>query len=91
MPKGGDLFVSASYDPQSDKLILEVRDTGTGINKEYLPHVFDPFFSTKGTKGTGLGLSVSYGIIRQHNGDITVESEEGKGTSFIIKLPPMET
>jgi two-component system NtrC family sensor kinase len=91
MPKGGDLFVSASYDAQSDKLILEVRDTGIGINKENLPHVFDPFFSTKGTKGTGLGLSVSYGIIRQHNGDITVESEEGKGTSFIIKLPPMNT
>ena len=91
MPKGGDLFVSASYDAQSDKLILEVRDTGIGINKENLPHVFDPFFSTKGTKGTGLGLSVSYGIIRQHNGDISVESEEGKGTSFIIKLPPMIT
>jgi two-component system NtrC family sensor kinase len=91
MPKGGDLFVSARYDPQSDKLILEIRDTGTGINKENLPRVFDPFFSTKGTKGTGLGLSVSYGIIRQHNGDITVESEEGKGTSFIIKLPPMKT
>jgi two-component system NtrC family sensor kinase len=89
MPKGGDLFVSASFDPKSDKLILEIRDTGIGINKENLPHVFDPFFSTKGTKGTGLGLSVSYGIIRQHNGDITVESEEGKGTSFIIKLPPM--
>jgi two-component system NtrC family sensor kinase len=91
MPEGGDLFVSASYDAQSDKLILEIRDTGIGINKENLPHVFDPFFSTKGTKGTGLGLSVSYGIIRQHNGDITVESEEGKGTSFIIKLPPMIT
>ena len=90
MPKGGDLFIGASYDPQSDMLILEVRDTGTGINKENLPHVFDPFFSTKGTKGTGLGLSVSYGIIRQHHGDITVESEEGKGTSFIIKLPPMK-
>ncbi len=81
MPKGGDLFIGASYDPKSDMLILEVRDTGTGINKENLPHVFDPFFSTKGTKGTGLGLSVSYGIIRQHHGDITVESEEGKGTS----------
>jgi two-component system NtrC family sensor kinase len=90
MPKGGDLFINTSYDPQGDTLILEVRDTGTGINKENLPHVFDPFFSTKGTKGTGLGLSVSYGIVRQHHGDITVESEEGKGTSFIIKLPPMK-
>jgi two-component system NtrC family sensor kinase len=91
MPKGGDLFIDASYNPQRDKLILKIRDTGTGINKENLPHVFDPFFSTKGTKGTGLGLSVSYGIIRQHHGDIAVESEEGKGTSFIIELPPMKS
>jgi len=90
MPKGGDLFISTSYDPESDNLILEIRDTGIGINKENLPHVFDPFFSTKGTKGTGLGLSVSYGIIRQHRGDIMVKSEEGKGTSFIIKLPPIK-
>ncbi len=90
MPKGGDLFISASYDPQEDSLTIEVKDTGTGISKENLPHVFDPFFSTKGTKGTGLGLSVSYGIIREHQGDIAVESEEGKGTRFIIKLPPMK-
>ncbi len=70
-------------------LILEVRDTGTGIPQEILPNIFDPFFSTKGTKGTGLGLSVSYGIIREHHGDIFVESEEGKGTRFIIKLPSL--
>ncbi len=88
MPQGGDLFISANYDPQDDMLILVVRDTGVGINKEILPHIFDPFFSTKGTKGTGMGLSVSYGIIRQHSGDIAVKSQEGQGTSFIIKLPP---
>jgi len=56
-----------------------------------LPNIFDPFFTTKSTKGTGLGLSVSYGIIRQHHGDISVESEEGRGTRFIIKLPAMTT
>jgi two-component system, NtrC family, sensor kinase len=89
MPKGGDLFISAGYDSETSNLILEVRDTGTGIPQEILPNVFDPFFSTKGTKGTGLGLSVSYGIIREHHGDIFVESEEGKGTRFIIKLPAL--
>lgn len=90
MPEGGDLFVKGGYDPKSDHLILEVKDTGTGIQKEILPNIFDPFFTTKSTKGTGLGLSVSYGIIRQHHGDIAVESEEGRGTKFIIKLPAMK-
>ena len=90
MPEGGDLFVKGGYDPKSDNLILEVRDTGVGIQKEILPNIFDPFFTTKSTKGTGLGLSVSYGIIRQHHGDIAVESEEGQGTKFIIKLPAMK-
>jgi two-component system NtrC family sensor kinase len=90
MPEGGDLSVNAGYDPKSENLILEVTDTGTGIQKDILPNIFDPFFTTKSTKGTGLGLSVSYGIIRQHHGDISVESEEGKGTKFIIKLPSMK-
>ena len=90
MPEGGDLFVKGGYDPKSDHLILEVRDTGIGIQKDILPNIFDPFFTTKSTKGTGLGLSVSYGIIRQHHGDIAVESKEGQGTKFIIKLPAMK-
>jgi two-component system, NtrC family, sensor kinase len=87
MPKGGDLFVEVRHDPESDEVVIKVRDTGSGIPKDILSYIFDPFFSTKGTKGTGLGLSVSYGILRQHNGEITVESEEGQGTTFIIKLP----
>ncbi len=89
MPKGGDLFINAACDAETNNLILEVRDTGTGIPQEILPNIFDPFFSTKGTKGTGLGLSVSYGIIREHHGDIFVESAEGRGTKFIIKLPAL--
>jgi signal transduction histidine kinase len=90
MPEGGDLFIQAAYDSQSKNLALEVRDTGSGIRKEILPNIFDPFFTTKSTKGSGLGLSVSYGIIQQHHGDIMVASEEGKGTTFIIKLPAIQ-
>ncbi len=71
------------------KEFLEVRinDTGSGISKDDLPKIFEPFFSTKGQKGTGLGLAVIWGIIDNHNGTINVESEEGKGTTFIIRLP----
>ena len=64
---------------------VKISDTGKGIAKEVLPRIFDPFFSTK--KSTGLGLSVSYNIIRQHKGDIKVESEVDKGTTFIVELP----
>jgi two-component system NtrC family sensor kinase len=87
MEKGGDLYVEVGRDPEGDGVVITVRDTGSGIPKDILPNIFDPFFSTKGTKGTGLGLSVSYGIIRQHDGEITVDSEEGHGTTFTIKLP----
>ncbi len=87
MSGGGDLFVDV-YSPElKDKVVIRVKDTGSGIKPEILPHIFDPFFTTKGTKGTGLGLSVSYGIIKQHNGKISVETEVGKGTTFTIELP----
>jgi signal transduction histidine kinase len=67
---------------------IEIGDTGSGIAKEDLPHIFDPFYSTK-TEGSGLGLGLStvYGIIDRHKGTITVDSEAGKGTVFNIKLP----
>jgi two-component system NtrC family sensor kinase len=87
MEGGGELFIDASYDHAHNLIVLTVQDTGTGIKKEILPNIFDPFFTTKSTKGTGLGLSVSYGIIRQHHGEISVESEEGRGTTFVIKIP----
>ena len=66
---------------------IKISDTGCGISKDDLPKIFEPFFSTKGQKGTGLGLAVIWGIIDNHNGTINVESEEGKGTTFIIRLP----
>ena len=87
MPEGGDLFVDLSPNPADNAVILKVRDTGTGIKPEILANIFDPFFTTKGTKGTGLGLSVTYGIIKEHYGEISVESPEGQGTTFYITLP----
>jgi two-component system, NtrC family, sensor kinase len=63
-------------------------DTGKGIPEEHMNKIFDPFFSTKSaTKGTGLGLAVSYGIIKKHGGDITVESTVGQGTTFTVRMP----
>lgn len=85
MPDGGRLTVETK---KGDGTIsVSVTDTGMGISKEGLEKLFTPFFSTKGVKGTGLGLSVSYGIIKNFNGDIKVESEEGKGTTFRVVLP----
>ncbi len=66
---------------------IKISDTGSGINREDISKIFEPFFSTKGQKGNGLGLAVIWGIIDNHNGNINVESEVGKGTTFIIRLP----
>ncbi len=67
---------------------IGISDTGKGIERSYLQHIFEPFFTTKEPgQGTGLGLSIAYGIVREHNGTIDVESEPGRGTTFIITLP----
>ncbi len=86
MPGGGDLYVSTHC--KNGKAQVIVRDTGIGIPKENLNKIFDAFFTTKSeVKGVGLGLSVSYGIVKQHNGDIDVKSENGKGATFIVSIP----
>ena len=86
-------FMAASYKNLKENqpyARITVHDTGKGMEKEEIDRMFDPFYTTKGVgKGTGLGLSVVYGIVRGHNGEITVESTQGQGTSISIFLPLM--
>lgn len=73
---------------EDSEVFLVIEDSGQGIDPSDLSHIFDPFFTTKPVgKGVGLGLSIAYGIIRKHNGSISVESEVGRGTKFTIRLP----
>jgi PAS domain S-box-containing protein len=86
MPNGGTLSVRAAKEDQ--KLLIEIQDTGMGIPEEIRDKIFEAFFTTKQkVKGVGLGLSVCYGIVKDHGGEIKVDSEEGKGTTFTICLP----
>ena len=88
MAKGGELGITTGLTEDAKAVEIKISDTGYGIAKENLEKVFDPFFTTKEVgKGTGLGLAVTYGIIDGHNGSIDVESEVGKGTTFVIRLP----
>ncbi len=85
MPEGGKLTFKT--EEAGGWVYLSVSDTGIGMSSDVKARVFDPFFTTKGVRGTGLGMSVSYGIIRGHNGEISVESHPGQGTTMLIKLP----
>ncbi|MDA8105497.1 MAG: ATP-binding protein [Nitrospiraceae bacterium] len=87
MEHGGVLKLATRAGEDGQTVKVDVIDTGKGIAPEFLSHIFDPFFSTKGVGGTGLGLSVSYGIIKNHRGNIRVESTVGAGTTFTIELP----
>lgn len=84
MPSGGSLKITTSS-PQKGKVVIEVADTGTGIEADKLKHIFDPFYSTK-KGGSGLGLAISFRIIKEHNGSIEAESTLGSGTTFKITL-----
>ncbi|HDQ41587.1 MAG TPA: two-component sensor histidine kinase [Desulfonatronum sp.] len=84
MPKGGELTISSQV--HNNHAHISVADTGEGISPDKIKRLFHPFFTTK-QKGTGLGLAVSYKIIQDHDGDITVQSRKGKGSRFLISLP----
>lgn len=90
MPKGGVLTIHSTMkvipNTQDKFLQLVIQDTGCGISEKDKPYLFDPFFTTKDA-GTGLGLSIVYSILQKHNGQIEVESEMGRGSSFIVSLP----
>ena len=85
MPEGGNLTFRTGYD--HGRAFCQVADTGIGMSEQIRLHVFDPFFTTKREKGKGFGLSGSYAIVDRHGGEITVESEVGKGTVFTVWLP----
>ena len=88
MEGSGHLNISTRYSMRRDSIEIAFSDTGPGISEENLKKIFDPFFTTKDVgHGTGLGLAISYGIVKGHKGTITVESELGNGTTFIVALP----
>jgi CheY-like chemotaxis protein len=86
MPGGGKLSIVAAQ--RGDRIAIAVRDTGTGMPPEVQERALEPFFTTKGPgEGTGLGLSMAYGVARQAGGELTIDSEEGRGTTVTMQLP----
>ncbi|MEW6326130.1 MAG: ATP-binding protein [Thermodesulfobacteriota bacterium] len=85
MPGGGKIYISTQSNER--EVLIKIRDTGIGMPEEFKNKAFDPFLTTKGPTNSGLGLSVSYGIVKRHDGNIEIESTEGKGTTVSITLP----
>ncbi len=85
---GNGRIVLATKNGEEEALTVEVSDNGVGIAPEDVAKIYDPFFTTKGIgRGTGLGLAVTYGIVQEHSGHISVSSTPGSGTTFRITLP----
>ncbi|MGE5381583.1 MAG: two-component system sensor histidine kinase NtrB [Methylocystaceae bacterium] len=86
MPRGGRVIITSTYLKDANGYVLEVIDNGSGIDEQILPHIFTPFFSTKG-QGGGLGLHLVERIVEEHGGNIKVSSYPGRGTTFRIWMP----
>ncbi|MBI3968701.1 MAG: response regulator [Chloroflexi bacterium] len=85
MPEGGKLVIDVESLDTTAR--IKVTDSGVGMPPEVVQRIFDPFFTTKGARGSGLGLSMVYGIVARHNGEITVDSVPGQGTTFTVRIP----
>jgi two-component system NtrC family sensor kinase len=86
MPQGGNLWISTRLETATSVELI-IRDDGMGIPDEHLPHIFEPFYTSKESGGSGLGLAISQNIVERHGGSIAVHSVPGQGTSFKILLP----
>jgi len=86
MPKGGELYISVRENSETNKAMIEIKDTGIGISHENIDRLFEPYFTTK-PDGLGLGLAITHRIVEAHGGEIKVNSEEGQGATFSISLP----
>jgi signal transduction histidine kinase len=86
MPEGGTMEITTSEDPQANTVIVSIRDSGAGIAPENMARLFQPLFTTK-ARGIGLGLVVVKNLTQANGGSVTVQSEPGKGTEFVITLP----
>jgi signal transduction histidine kinase len=90
MPNGGKLTVAAqiaTHDHTPPALVVSVADSGIGIEKDFLPKIFQPFYTAKKRRGLGLGLPICERIVNNHGGSIEVKSRHGEGTTFTIYLP----
>jgi two-component system sensor histidine kinase BaeS len=86
-PSGGSIAVDARVDEAGRAVLVTVRDTGTGIDPDLLPHVFDRFAKAPGSRGSGLGLAIARGLVEAHGGSIEVESTPDRGSTFRIRIP----
>lgn len=91
VPENGEVIIK-TFNPDAQHITIQIIDNGKGISEENLPHIFEPFYSTKHeASGIGLGLAIVHGIVQSHKGQLTVESKPGAGTTFSIKLPIIGT